>query len=89
MLAEGEMSLLSSWLLQKFLNCSFLDYLTEVYHRMGFDFLPGESGRLARPVVPQQLRWCWLCDTHAISSIASVTARNVHTFIGSTSTSTC
>ena len=38
------------------------------YHqkfRMGSHSLPVEQGRLARPVIPRQLRWCTLCDTHA------------------------
>ena len=34
--------------------------------RMGSHSLPVEQGRLARPVVPRQLRRCTLCDTHAI-----------------------
>ena len=35
--------------------------------RMGSHSLPVEQGRLARPMVPPQLRQCTLCDTHAIS----------------------
>ena len=34
--------------------------------RMGSHSLPVEQGRLARPVIPRQLRRCTLCDTHAI-----------------------
>ena len=34
--------------------------------RMGSHSLPVEQGRLARPMVPRQLRQCTLCDTHAI-----------------------
>ena len=34
--------------------------------RMGSHSLPVEQGRLARPVIPRQLRRCMLCDTHAI-----------------------
>ena len=33
--------------------------------RMGSHFLPVEQGRLARPMVPRQLRRCMLCNTHA------------------------
>ena len=33
---------------------------------MGSHSLPVEEGRLARPMVPRQLRWCTLCDAHAI-----------------------
>ena len=34
--------------------------------RMGSHSLPVEQGRLARPVIPRQLRRCMLCDTLAI-----------------------
>ena len=34
--------------------------------RMGPHSLPVEQGRLARPMVPRQLRRCMLCSTHAI-----------------------
>ena len=34
--------------------------------RMGSHSLPVEQGRLARPMVPRQLRQCTLCDAHAI-----------------------
>ena len=34
--------------------------------RMGSHSLPVEQGRLARPMVPRQLRRCTLCSTHAI-----------------------
>ena len=34
--------------------------------RMGSHSLPVEQGRLARPMIPRQLRRCTLCSTHAI-----------------------
>ena len=34
--------------------------------RVGFHSLPVEQGRLARPRIPRQLRWCMFCDTNAI-----------------------
>ena len=34
--------------------------------RMGSHSLPAEQGRLARPMVPRQLRRCTLCSTHAV-----------------------
>ena len=34
--------------------------------RMGSHSLPVEQGRLARPIVPRELRQCTLCSTHAM-----------------------
>ena len=58
----------AGWVLSRILAspCLFSRMRLLMQFRMGSHSLPVEQGRLARPMIPRQLRRCTLCDTHAI-----------------------
>ena len=58
----------AGWVLSRILTslCPLSRVRVLMQFRMGSHSLPIEQGRLARPMIPRQLRRCTLCDTRGV-----------------------